>query len=178
MQRLRLTATSMLLVIVLFTTTSWTAFAATNSSGPYHSSRIQAITNNCGGTCDNQDPYQTGCSQGAYIANSSAIIDKQGTKLISVYNWYSPSCGTNWNVTELAGSIATKISIFRTNSLPSYCYPVDCTSFYKGKASPMWTNMAYAPTIELMQTLLLRVPMIMCTTALALGPDRYPFNAR
>ena len=148
MQRLRLTATSMLLVIVLFTTTSWTAFAATNSSGPYHSSRIQTITNNCGGTCDNQDPYQTGCSQGAYIANSSAIIDKQGTKLISVYNWYSPSCGTNWNVTELAGSIATKISIFRTNSLPSYCYPVDCTSFYKGKASPMWTNMAYAPTIE------------------------------
>ena len=129
------------------------AAAATHgsgSAGPRHTTKAATTSfYDCGDTCENQDPYTTGSgslSNGAYMANAESIFDQSGTKLAMVGNWYSPECGTNWNVTYLYASTATKISIYRDNTLPTYCYPTDCNSFYTQSASPLWTNMAYAPT--------------------------------
>ena len=151
---IRFVSTALCVLILAFVIPTQLAFAATQSGGSNSSHRTQAGATtyyDCGGTCENQDPYTTGCgslSNGAYMANAESIIDQSGTKLAMIANWYSPECGTNWNETDLYASIATKVSIFRTNALPTYCYPTDCTSFYTQTASPLWTNMAYAPDIQ------------------------------
>jgi hypothetical protein len=130
-----------------------------SGSGPHAAIRTDTVS--CSGqSCENQDPLQTGCASltvgGAKMANASAILDSStGLVLARVYNWYSNTCNTNWVQAEVLpnnphaySNVKIQIDIYRSNNTPVYCYPVNCKSFDTQDVNPMWSNMAYAPTVE------------------------------
>ncbi len=155
-----------LVTMILIVTTmvgSGNAFAATNSGGPHHKTQITASYYNCGGTCENKDPYQYGCNSGAYVAASVSVNDASGHSLLSVENWYSPKCGTNWAVEYFySASVQEFVYLLKPNGGGLlYCSPTDC-SYYSGSAQPLWTNMTFAPTTKI--------------TACGKSQSRYNFN--
>lgn len=139
MQRLYLVLMSVLLLLILFAITAIDMAYAATAAKSVHQNEGHSAHYNCGDTCENKDPYQTGCSKGAYRANY------QVSMLIMVENWYSPKCGTNWNLTYLYGATELIISIYRLDGSPSHCYPENCYDHYNKSISPMWTNMVIAP---------------------------------
>jgi len=145
MRRLYPAFVAALLIIGLLATSFGLTYASIHNGGPPPGSSVPNGGGggfyNCGGSCENKDPYQTGCINGAYIANS------QSTDLVAVENWYSPNCGTNWNVTHLNGATDLIITIYRLDGSPAHCYPENCSSHYMGGLSPMWTNMVFAPNV-------------------------------
>jgi hypothetical protein len=124
------------------------AHAASSSSSSHLRTAVSASYYNCGGSCFNKDPYSTGCANNAYDAHDIGVYDNFGQKLLSIHNWYSTSCGTNWNVTYPTYSNAYFIQIsiqssgFNTTLL---CEPTICTQAYTGTGSPLWTNMVFSP---------------------------------
>jgi hypothetical protein len=140
MRRLYLVVMSALLLLILFAATSiGTMYAASKGNSVYSKKGVSSTYYTCGGTCENKDPYHTGCSKGAYRANY------QANALVRVEDWYSPKCGTNWNITYLNGPTDLIISIYRLDGSPSHCYPENCYDRYTRNITPLWTNMVVAP---------------------------------
>lgn len=100
--------------------------------------------------CDGTDPYRTGCDVGAFIANSAPVnyYDPNnglptGGVAGTVYNWYSPTCGTNW-------------AEFRSNNGLVLYGAVGITALdgsdseeYQDYGYDLWSDQLYAPTPSL-----------------------------
>jgi hypothetical protein len=104
---------------------------------------------NCGGTCYGKDPYATGCANSAYIANSVGLFDAAGRRMMTIENWYSTGCGTNWGLAYIYDVSASDIQADRLNPPFQFtCFPAtpgteECGAYYTGTASPMWTDMVF-----------------------------------
>jgi len=90
---------------------------------------------------DANDPYNSGCVHTAYIANSTGLFDQFGNRLLTIQNWYSRGCNTNWG---LAYNYAVHSSMVITYPNPEnghlQCEPTNCV-LGVGLGSPMWTDM-------------------------------------
>src|SRR5260370_11082842 len=90
---------------------------------------------------DPNDPYDSGCVSSAYIANSAGLFDKAGNRLMTIQNWYSTGCKTNWSLAynyAVQSSLVTAHDLFAPHQLQ--CEPTSC-ALGAGIASPMWTDM-------------------------------------
>jgi hypothetical protein len=91
--------------------------------------------------CQDLDPIDTGCTNGAYLANTADIHNRfTGAYIGTINNWYSPACGTNWaqliNVPHgLAWAIDAHNPTAKWEKLPE--------SGLSNAATPAWTNMVY-----------------------------------
>ena len=91
---------------------------------------------------DPNDPHDSGCASGAYVAGVEHIYDNN-MLLATVENWYSPNCVKNWGQIEwtLGTALITNIETTSNDYVREQCYPIDCSSGYAGGLSPSWTDM-------------------------------------
>ena len=89
-----------------------------------------------------QDPYASGCSNGAYIANIANLSFGDGGPVVgTVENWYSPACRTDWAVEKWQGTGYTWVEIAAAaheGDRVSNDFHQNYQSFGQG---PQWTNM-------------------------------------
>jgi hypothetical protein len=100
---------------------------------------------------DPNDPYDSGCVNTAYIANSADIHTIAGTTFGHVENWYSWGCKTNWALLFVYVEPSRDYIEIHTKGQSPYnppppgahrqCEPTNCSSFYTGGQSPLWTDM-------------------------------------
>jgi hypothetical protein len=94
---------------------------------------------------DPNDPYQSGCSQGAYDAIYRTIGNLKTGTIATIENWYSPRCVKNWAEIEWNKGAAVQTYIHITNFGSDQCYPTTgCPTaqpLYTGGYSPSWTDM-------------------------------------
>ncbi len=112
-----------------------------------HTTPISLKTNTVGSSSmhaayNSNDPYDSGCASGAYVAGVE-YIKAGNTTLATVENWYSPTCVTNWGQIEWPSGSSLSISIMTASATltPENCYPTSCSGLYSGGLSPSWTDM-------------------------------------
>ncbi|HEV2377746.1 MAG TPA: hypothetical protein VGS19_36985 [Streptosporangiaceae bacterium] len=99
-------------------------------------------------TCGNQDPLDTDCSIGSYVANSQPVYyfnpdngQPTGGWTGYIQNWYSPHCGTNWaryvDTTGTAGTVNIYVCVDNSST---------CSDRYGSGVFPAWSNMVYSPS--------------------------------
>ena len=102
-----------------------------------HTTR-QAVHNaTCSGNgCDNVDPEQSGCADGAYTVTS---VD---TPTADIQLRYSPDCGTNWGRVVSNGN-NNNVYLVLVERIDGVAYGT------KGLTGPIaWSRMVYAPTLK------------------------------
>lgn len=131
------------------TTDAETAFAATvvTDTPAGIAKPATASYNTCGGTCYGMDPYTTGCINGSYVANAIGLFDSSGRQMLTIQNWYSPACGTNWGFAYTYDISAADMQVSRlSGTSQSTCIPhaagsENCGPEYTVANSYMWTDM-------------------------------------
>lgn len=118
--------------------------AALLSMGSIAFGAPQARAATCSGYgCDGRDPDATGCSSGAYTANSVNVYDfNHGNQYLGTIELrYSPACGTNWSrVTSAVGVTYLQAIVQR---MSDHVYYND-----QGNYLVVWSDMVYAPTVR------------------------------
>lgn len=102
-------------------------------------------------TGDPNDPYDSGCINQAYIANSGDVRTPSGTTFGHVENWYSWGCKKNWTLLYVSVEPSSDYAEIHTKGVSPInppppgshrqCEPTNCASFYTGGRSPLWTDM-------------------------------------
>lgn len=95
-----------------------------------------------GALADSDDPYDSGCVKTAYIANSVGLFDQYGNRLMTIQNWYSRGCRTNWGLAYNYDATYTMVIAYPNpdNNGSLECEPTNC-SLGANIPSPMWTDM-------------------------------------
>jgi hypothetical protein len=109
-----------------------------------------ASYNTCGGSCYAKDPYATGCINGAYVANAVGLFDAVGRQLMTIQNWYSPACGTNWGFAytyDISAADMQTSTATQDTCMPHLANSEICGGEYTVSGSYMWTDMIVAPTV-------------------------------
>jgi hypothetical protein len=110
------------------------------SSSAHAAARSAKLAHPAIAAYDPNDPYDSGCSQGAYVAKHYDF--KYGSQTIATLeNWYSPKCVTNWAQIEWPGGSSVQTFIVISANSTTQCFPTDCNSSYTGGLSPSWTDM-------------------------------------
>ncbi len=93
---------------------------------------------------DSNDPYDSGCANTGYPANSGSLSVAGYT--VYAQNWYSTGCNTNWALIWWTGgsAVQTRVEIYNSNECQSYptgCLCAGTNCLYSGGLSPSWTDM-------------------------------------
>ncbi len=100
-----------------------------------HTTRQASYQATCTGNgCDNVDPLQSGCADGAYTVTSVA------TPTADIQLRYSTLCGTNWGRVISTGN-TSDVYLVLVERIDGVSYGT------KGLTGPIaWSRMVYAPT--------------------------------
>jgi hypothetical protein len=95
---------------------------------------------------DALDPYDSGCANTGYVANSGTL--SVAGYVVYAENWYSTGCNTNWAEIWWNGGSAVQTGVAIYGSSGTRCYPTSCGfytgasgGYYTGGLSPSWTDM-------------------------------------
>ncbi len=123
-----------ILVALLATTLS---LSVQGTAAYAHTTRQASYQVTCSGDgCDNLDPEQTGCANGAYTVTSVATPEEV------IQMRYSPQCGTNWSRVESKGN-NNDVYLVLIQRIDGVAYGT------KGLTGPVaWSRMVYAPTVK------------------------------
>ena len=133
MRHTRLFCYSVAILIALLATT--VSMSVQGTSAYAHTTRSAIHDATCSGEgCDNIDPAQSGCANGAYTVTS---VD---TPTADIQLRYSPICATNWGRVVSKGN-NNDVYLVLVERIDGVAYGT------KGLTGPIaWSRMVYAPT--------------------------------
>ncbi len=135
MRHTRLFLYSAAILIALLATT--VSLGMQGSTAYAHTTRQAVHDASCSGDgCDNVDPEQSGCADGAYTVTS---VD---TPTANIQLRYSSICGTNWGRVVSNGN-NNNIYLVLVERIDGVAYGT------KGLTGPIaWSRMVYSPTLK------------------------------